>query len=198
MNQKKEDTTAYILAKVAPIFNRQGYIGTSLRDITEVTGLTKGAIYGNFENKADLAVKSFRLSVDLLISPMIEIAFKEKNSIKRLYAITHYYRDFYDLCRPHGGCPILNASVDAKFNNREVFNAAQDVSDRLVRNLTVIINKGIKKKEIKKKVDAYSYAKIIFSMIEGGIFMASIHKDKEYLTNILDQVDKIIKKKLKA
>ncbi len=198
MNQKREDTTAYILAKVAPIFNRQGYIGTSLRDITEATGLTKGAIYGNFENKAELAVKSFRLTVDLLISPMIEIVFKEKNSIKRLFAITHYYRGYYDLSRSIGGCPILNASVDAKFNNREVFNAARDVSDRLVRNLAVIINKGIKKKEIKKNIDAYTYAKIIFSMIEGGIFMASTHKDKEYLTNILDQVDKIIKKKLKA
>ena len=198
MNRKKEDTTAYILDKVAPIFNKQGYAGTSLSDITKATGLTKGAIYGNFENKADLAIKAFHLSVDQLISPMIEIVFNEKNSIKRLFAITRYYRGYYDLSRPAGGCPVLNASVDAKFNNREVFNAAREMSDRLVRNLAVIINKGIKKKEIKKKIDAYIYAKNIYSMIEGGVFMASTHKDEEYLTNILDQVDKIIKKKLKA
>ena len=197
MNRKREDTSAYILKKVAPIFNRKGYIGTSLNDITMVTELTKGAIYGNFENKAELALNAFHLNVDKLIAPMAKIIFEEQNSVKRLLALTSYYRDYYSLSLAYGGCPILNVGVDAKFNNPELFNAAKEVSDRLVRNLVFIIRKGIKKKEIKKKIDAYLYAKNIYSMIEGGIFMASIHNDEEYLTNILDHIDKIIKKKLK-
>ncbi len=51
MTTKSDRTKQFILEKVAPVFNKNGYFGTSMSDITEATGLTKGAIYGNFKNK---------------------------------------------------------------------------------------------------------------------------------------------------
>ena len=59
MITKSDRTKQFILEKVAPVFNKNGYFGTSMSDITEATGLTKGAIYGNFKNKEDLAYYSF-------------------------------------------------------------------------------------------------------------------------------------------
>lgn len=50
-HRKSERTRQFIIEKVAPIFNRKGYAGTSLSDLTEATGLTKGAIYGNFKKQ---------------------------------------------------------------------------------------------------------------------------------------------------
>jgi len=55
-----ENTAEFILSRTAPIFNKNGYVGTSLSDLTKATGLTKGAIYGNFLNKEDLALKAFQ------------------------------------------------------------------------------------------------------------------------------------------
>jgi len=55
MPTKAERTSAFIIERVAPVFNKHGYIGTSMSDLTEATGLTKGALYGNFENKEALA-----------------------------------------------------------------------------------------------------------------------------------------------
>ena len=49
MMTKAEKTKQYIIEKTAPVFNRKGFAGTSMNDIVEVTGLTKGSIYGNFE-----------------------------------------------------------------------------------------------------------------------------------------------------
>ncbi|MCP2807331.1 TetR family transcriptional regulator, partial [Salmonella enterica subsp. enterica serovar Typhimurium] len=56
---KAERTRQYIIDKAAPIFNKKGYAGTSLNDLIEATGLTKGAIYGNFENKDEIALEAF-------------------------------------------------------------------------------------------------------------------------------------------
>ena len=56
---KAERTRNFIIEKTAEIFNRKGYAGTSMSDITEATGLTKGSIYGNFENKEDVALAVF-------------------------------------------------------------------------------------------------------------------------------------------
>jgi AcrR family transcriptional regulator len=46
-------TRQFIIETTAPIFNTKGYEGTSMSTLTEATGLTKGSIYGNFENKEE-------------------------------------------------------------------------------------------------------------------------------------------------
>ena len=51
---KAEKTKQFIIEKTAPLFNMKGYSGTSMSDITAATGLTKGSMYGNFENKTKL------------------------------------------------------------------------------------------------------------------------------------------------
>ena len=49
-----EVTRERILRQSGKLFNTQGYKATSLSDITEASGLTKGAIYQHFENKEKL------------------------------------------------------------------------------------------------------------------------------------------------
>jgi TetR/AcrR family transcriptional repressor of nem operon len=56
---KADRTRQFIIETTANIFNKKGYAGTSLSDLTLATGLTKGSIYGNFENKEDVALAVF-------------------------------------------------------------------------------------------------------------------------------------------
>ncbi|MDV9193615.1 TetR family transcriptional regulator [Streptomyces sp. SR27] len=44
-----------VLGAAAAEFSLHGFAGTNLADITARTGLTKGALYGHFSSKADLA-----------------------------------------------------------------------------------------------------------------------------------------------
>ena len=60
--KKSARTRQFIVEKSAPIFNKKGYSGTSLHDLTEATGLTKGGIYGNFENKDEIAAAAFEFN----------------------------------------------------------------------------------------------------------------------------------------
>jgi len=56
---KADRTRQFIIETTAGIFNKKGYAGTSLSDLTEATGLTKGSIYGNFESKEEVALAVF-------------------------------------------------------------------------------------------------------------------------------------------
>ena len=49
-----EDTRRRILDTATELFRERGYAGTSIRDITERLGMTKGAIYYHFASKDDL------------------------------------------------------------------------------------------------------------------------------------------------
>lgn len=186
------NTSEFILDKVAPIFNKQGYIGTSLTDITKATGLTKGAIYCNFSNKEDLALKSFQLNISLAITPLFKLIAAKEGSINKLYAITDYQRSYYDLVKDRGGCPMLRAGVDTKFINPLLFRTAQNLSQKFTTGLTNIINEGVINNEIQQNTDPVKYAKIILSLIEGSSLLAFTHNDQTYITTAMDFIDNTI------
>lgn len=48
------DTRSRILAAAAHLFAQKGYAAATLDEVAHAAGLTKGAIYWNFRNKADL------------------------------------------------------------------------------------------------------------------------------------------------
>ena len=56
---RSEKTRQLIIEKTASIFNKKGYTGTYLSDLTNATGLTKGSIYGNFKDKKRGSFRSF-------------------------------------------------------------------------------------------------------------------------------------------
>jgi len=49
-----EDTRGRILDAATELFNERGYAGTSIRDIAERTGMTKGSLYYHFASKDEL------------------------------------------------------------------------------------------------------------------------------------------------
>ena len=56
-NKYPEQTVKLILDTAARLFLQQGYDGTSLQDIIDGTGLSKGAIYHHFTSKEDIFLR---------------------------------------------------------------------------------------------------------------------------------------------
>lgn len=192
MGTKAENTKEFILEKVSPIFNQKGYVGTSLADITKATQLTKGAIYGNFENKEDLALQAFRYNIRKIIFPLTDIMATKENSLEKLLAVTAYYRNYFQMAKSRGGCPVLNMGTDAKNLNPALFEAAKNVTVKLIKGIEDIIKHGQKTREFKSTIDAKLTARNIYSIIDGGIFTALTNEDESFLTNILDHIDENI------
>jgi AcrR family transcriptional regulator len=197
MPQNVVSTSAYILEKIAPVFNRQGYVGTSLSDLTKATGLTKGAIYCNFTNKEELAIKAFDLNVGVAISPLFKLIKDQEISVQKLYAITNYHRTYYDLVKDIGGCPMLRVGVDTKYINPLLFDRAQKLSQKFINGLVELINEGISKNQIKKNTNAVDNAKLILSIIEGSSLLSFTHNDNTFMINAMDFIDKAIIEKIR-
>lgn len=192
-----EKTADYILEKVAPLFNRQGYVGTTLRDLTQATKMTKGAIYCNFENKEDLALQAFKLNFKKAFDPLENALSQKNSSIEKLYALTDYYRNYYDIANGRGGCPVLNVTIDSQHINSKLFELAKQKSERLVLGIEMILRNGIKVGEIKADLKPDIYAQNIYSMIEGSLFLAFTFSKDTYVLNILDHIDHIIENEIK-
>ncbi|MEX2602675.1 MAG: TetR/AcrR family transcriptional regulator [Gracilimonas sp.] len=193
---KIEKTKAYILETVAPIFNKQGYVGTSLSDLTKATGLTKGAIYGNFKNKEELAVQAFKLNLGRVVSSLNKELQKANSAREKLLRLTNYYRRYYEFTQDFGGCPIANAGADTNHTNPILFQFAKTASKRLEEGIQSIIEEGIENGEFRRRTDAEKEARVFFSMIEGAVLMASIQDERKYLTDMMNLLDSHIEKEL--
>jgi AcrR family transcriptional regulator len=57
--EKQARTRAELIATAATVFARRGYRGASVEEIAEEAGYSHGAVYSNFEGKADLFLAVF-------------------------------------------------------------------------------------------------------------------------------------------
>ncbi|MBW1297539.1 TetR/AcrR family transcriptional regulator [Aquimarina litoralis] len=197
MYTKAEKTTEFIIETVAPIFNKNGYAATSLSDITKATGLTKGAIYGNFKNKEELAIAAFTMTVKNMLRRITEHQSLSDSPIRKLFLITDFYRNYYNYSQELGGCPVLNMGVDAKHQNGELFNYVQYTINKIQSNLAALIDQGKQSEEIKIGIDSLLYSKRLYTMIIGAIFMTHTMEDNSYLLQTMDQIDTMIQTELK-
>ncbi|WP_046745481.1 TetR/AcrR family transcriptional regulator [Kordia zhangzhouensis] len=198
MKTKAEKTAAYIVETVAPIFNKNGYAATSISDLTQATGLTKGAIYGNFKNKEELAIASFKFMVKRLMKELVQHMNQSDSPIEKLLLISDFYRNYYRYTNKMGGCPILNIGVDANHQNSLLLEKVRIIIQRIQDQLASIIEEGIEIGEISTEINAMYTAKRIDTMIQGAIFMAYTMDDDFYIQDTMNQIDKMINTELRA
>lgn len=189
MKTKSEHTTAFIIEKTAPVFNKNGYVGTSLSDITRATGLTKGAIYGNFDSKEHLALEAFNFTIRKVMGFIAEQVNAQEMASAKLRAITGFYRNYYQFTMALGGCPVLNVGIDSNHQNPALKERVNDVIKKLIQRIDDILRLGIEQKEFKSTVNTKQYATRIYSIIEGSVFTAVMMKDEKHLSDMMDFLD---------
>lgn len=197
MSGKAERTTQYIIETVAPIFNRQGYVGTSMSDLTEATGLTKGAIYGNFENKEALALAAFEYNSKKLLSALDEVLQEPRTAVEKLGKLTGFYKKYDEFTGPLGGCPVLNTGVDAGYNNSLLAAAARETAGIIEGKIALVLENGVNNREVSLPVPPLQFAKQFFTMIQGAVAMATITQDRKYLLNTMAYLDLLVAKEIK-
>ena len=165
MLTKAKQTAEYIIQIVAPIFNKNGYAATSLSDITKATGLTKGAIYGNFKNKEELAIAAFNATVKNMLRRIANHQSLSDSPLEKLFLITDFYRNYFNYSQEMGGCPVINMGVDAKNQNPVLLDHVKYTINKIQSNLAKIIDAGKKSGEIYSSIDSSMYSKRIYTMV---------------------------------
>ncbi|HPI92832.1 MAG TPA: TetR/AcrR family transcriptional regulator [Deltaproteobacteria bacterium] len=178
---KADLTRQHIIEKAAPIFNKYGYEGTSMALLTDATGLTKGALYGNFTNKDEIALEALEYNISRISNLISEAVTPQKNSCDKLIAFAGFYRDFFATISQQGGCPILNAAVDSDNTGLPLRDVVIRWLDVWMGTISSIIRSGIEKREIRKAIDPVAYATLFVSLIEGGIMLSKVMGSRVHL-----------------
>ena len=162
---KAERTRQFIIETTADIFNTKGYAGTSMSDITEATGLTKGSIYGNFENKEEVALAVFDHNYGKISGDIYQRIGKAKTYYDKLMVyITVYHSFTRSSSFPQGGCPVLNTAVEADDTNNALKNKAAKAIQKWHRSVMNLMQGGINSGEFKHGIDLNQMALSIIAL----------------------------------
>ncbi|MFZ5973298.1 MAG: TetR/AcrR family transcriptional regulator [Bacteroidota bacterium] len=192
LSSKAERTRQLIIEKTAPVFNRKGYAGTYLSDLEAATGLTKGAIYCNFENKDDVALAAFDYNFGRVNEYVAKRMLAHENSIDRLLVYPQIYRDFLKIPFLQPGCPILNTSTEADDTHPQLKARAANALRYWKKAIENQVKRGIQRKEIKVDANPSEVAVIIMSLIEGAIMQAKVTNKSTELRVAMDFLEKTI------
>ncbi len=190
---KSEKTRKYIIEISAPIFNMKGYSGTSISDIMSETGLTKGALYGNFENKDELALAALEYNLRWVSSILFEEAEKENNACAKLAVFAESYRKYHDFFLKKGGCPVMNAAVDSDDGHPLIKKRVEKFIRTWKKALIRIIETGKANKEIKPDIDSERFSSVFISLIEGSVTLSTTTGDRIYLDMSVDHILSLVK-----
>lgn len=194
MKSKAERTKELIIERAAAVFNTKGFAGTSLNDMTEVTGLTKGSIYGNFKNKDDVAIEVFKFNLGTMVR-LFQLEMEKKPTYReKLLVYPEVLSDFSEDRLPKGGCPILNTAVESDDTHPELKQLACAALMRWKNRIIELLQAGIAAGEFHSDLQIEKVAVTMLAMLEGAIMVRKLTDNQEYIKMIMESLSDFIKR----
>ena len=192
MGTKGEQTREHIMATAESIILQRGYSGTSIEEIIGEAGITKGGFFYHFDGKNDLARKLIQryLENDLVFFSGLADRARSltEDPLQQLLLFLKLMAEaMEDLPGAHPGCLVASFTYEAEQFDDEVreLNAEGVLSWRRIfmEQLEAVVAKYPMK--IDRSLE--ELADMLSAVIEGGIIMSKVLKDRTILPNQLLQ-----------
>jgi TetR/AcrR family transcriptional repressor of nem operon len=195
---KAEKTKSYIIEQAAPIFNMHGYKGTSMSQLTKAINMTKGAIYGNFKDKDEIAIAAFNYNFAEIKEKVRNVILSKDNACEKLIAFANFYIDEFAIISRNGGCPILNAAIDSDNVHPPLKERVTQAIEDWTNSVSRIVYSGIKRKQINKNAKPEQFASLFVSLIEGGMMLSKVTGNTIHLSRNIDHIIYLVNTELRV
>ena len=176
MNEKSDpDTKKSIIEASMRLFARRGYHGTSVAQIAEATGLTKGALYWYFKGKEDLFLTVLDCIKDdwqKTIMSRVEASEGVTEKLEQLFDATS---EMVAASENPYSMHLFLVAAGAQPEMREFEDAIKTAYAGYVKTVADTIRQGQEDGEVKRDVDAESAAVGIIGCLEGIVLQSRLH-----------------------
>jgi AcrR family transcriptional regulator len=162
-----EERKTQILVAALTCFSRKGYHQTTMDDIVEEAGLSKGGVYWHFSSKKDLFLALFEsLVIDAMETFMADVVSQPGSATEKLSACLRVYTTVATADQFKDIMPLMIDVWAQNWQDPEINEVAVDMYKRFRRPLVELIEEGIASGEF-KAVNATALATILFALYDG-------------------------------
>ena len=175
-----------VLERAVGVFWQNGYAGTSLRDLTQATGLGSAALYHRFADKDGLFVEALRRYAD---EGLVERLARLSAAADPLGAV----RDFLDelialsLADPrHRGCLLVNTALDGAAMSNEARELVRERLGEVERFFAGRPEQAVASGALDRKADIAANATALLGAVFAIRVMARLDPDPKRLRALAD------------
>ncbi len=167
--KKGELTRRNIIRKSSAIFNKKGYMTTTMSDIIQETNIQKGGIYRHFKDKEQLMLESFHFATEIMQEHLKMSVSTHGNATDKLIAFVEAFLQLRSGKPIVGGCPIFNAAIEMDdLEGNTLLPSINEAMDTLIMWI----------------MEPYDTAIYIVSTLEGGLVLDRLKNDGQ-LTDVI-------------
>ena len=175
-------TRRNIIEKSLQLFSVKGYYNTSISDILEATGLTKGGLYGHFASKEDIWYAVY----DEAVSIWKRVVFKGiRNNSDPLQRIDQFVendmKDYLGASVFDGGCFFLNMLVELSGQSATMSKQILRGFVRLSGLLRSWLEEANQKGMLRDNLDFKEVANFIIISLNGAAALYISSRDRSIL-----------------
>ena len=179
-------TRQRIVEMAAPVFNRQGFVGASMRDLITATGLEKGGIYNHFGSKEQLALEAYDFAMSRVTNALARSQDDATDAVDRLTRMIQAFGTFARKPAISGGCPIMNTAIEADDGIPELRDRAKQSMTLWHRLIGRIVKDGTAAGTLAAGTDPYALAALLTSALEGALMLSRLYRDPAYTDRVVD------------
>ena len=195
---KGQQTRQHIIQQAATLFNQRGYIGSSISDVMQCTGLQKGGIYRHFQSKEQLALAAFDYAQQQNTSQLLAAVAAETDAVQKLLAFISAFHTLTLHPPVPGGCPVLNTIVDSDDGDPALRERVVAVVRGWQQLIERIVADGMARGSLRRDIDPQAVATVLIATLEGGILLARAHRSPVYLQHAVDHLVQYVRRDLAA
>jgi len=182
--KRSQETEKKIIQSALELFVRKGYHGTSINNITQKVGLTKGALYSHFSSKGELLLRiidEYRLH--FLDEMMRAVTEYQGDAIEKIHRAISFNSKFalenQDLCVFLTFLTTeLSADVDFEPPLRNVYQEYQKFISQLIQRG---IHQGLFKKDLDPDLTALSFMALHDGVLHQWVLNRSYIDGEQYV-----------------
>lgn len=196
-SEKGQQTKDHFIKTSARLFNTKGYAGTSISDILNDAGYSKGALYRVFKDKDELAVEAFNYNLGIMKSLLRDEVYNTLDDIDRILAIPRFYASINDTKSfLEGGCPVLNTATEADDTHPRLKAMVRKAFIDMAMLIEQTIEQAKKNNRVKATVSARELSHFMVATIEGSIAMMQSMDSDAVIKNNMKYLEKTVKSML--
>jgi len=193
MVSKGEHTKQKIIDKSLHLFSVKGYYNTSINDILEATGLTKGGLYGHFKSKEAIWYEAYDQAVVIWKNIVFKNVQKIDDPLERIKkALDEDLRKYLGGNVFQGGCFFLNMLVELSGQSKTMSNCILNGIFGFSEVITKWLKEADKKKMLIPGIDLDEIAKFIIVSISGCAALYASTRNPEIWKLTLTQLNSYI------
>jgi len=174
---QSEQTKQKIIESAIDLFSKKGFNFTSIADIANSTGITKGAIYHHFENKDAIFYAVLEGVRHLWREKVLRDLLGKSNAIDRLTTLFENHACIIE--EQENICLVLSGLVMEMDNvNDEFISALEEIFSDLTLLIERIIERGQKKGEIRTDLESHLIALNLVGIMEGSAIPWILNRTK--------------------